>query len=199
MLERPNLLLKAFFDREVTLVARELLGATLLVDGVGGIIVESEAYHPTDPASHSFRGPTPRNTSMFGPPGCAYVYRSYGIHWCLNFVCEDASAVLIRAIEPIAGLELMAGRRGLADPRQLASGPGKVCAALGVTRAHDGLPLDQPPFSLLPAKERPAIAVGPRIGITKAVDMPWRFGIAGSAFLSRKFAQPAVPSPARLR
>ena len=191
--------LKAFFDREVTLVARDLLGATLFVDGIGGTIVETEAYHRTDPASHSFGGPTPRNASMFGPPGRAYVYRSYGIHWCLNFVCEEASAILIRAIEPTAGVAIMAERRGLADPRQLASGPGKICAALGLTRAHDGLPLDRPPFSLMPASDRPAIVSGPRIGITKAVDVPWRFGVAASPFLSRKFAQPPVPSPARLR
>lgn len=190
---------KSFFDREVTLVARDLLGATLLVDGVGGTIVETEAYHPTDPASHSFRGPTPRNASMFGPPGRAYVYRSYGIHWCLNFVCEGASAVLIRALRPTAGIEIMAERRGLADPRQLASGPGKVCAALGVSKDHDGLPLDRPPFSLVPASDRPAIVIGPRIGITRAVDLPWRFGVAASPFLSRRFTQPAVPSPARLR
>lgn len=191
--------LKAFFDREVTLVAREILGATLLVDGVGGIVVEVEAYHRSDPASHSFRGPTARNASMFGPPGRAYVYRSYGIHWCLNLVCQDAAAVLIRAIEPTAGIELMAERRGLADPRQFASGPGKVCSALGVTGAHDGLPLDQPPFFVAPSEARPAIVAGPRIGITRAVDLPRRFGVAGSAFLSRGFARPAVPSPARLR
>ncbi|MDP1731488.1 MAG: DNA-3-methyladenine glycosylase [Devosia sp.] len=183
--------LNDFFDREVTLVARELLGATLLVDGVGGIIVETEAYHPTDPASHSFRGPTPANRAMFGPPGRAYVYRSYGIHWCLNFVCEGASAVLVRAIEPTTGLDTMSARRGLADPRQLASGPGKVCAALGVTKAHDRRPLDRPPFALHAAVDRPAIAIGPRIGITKAVETPWRFGVAGSPFLSRKFAEPA--------
>jgi DNA-3-methyladenine glycosylase len=179
-----------FFDRDVTLVARDLLGATLLVDGVGGVIVETEAYHPADPASHSFRGPTPRNRSMFGPPARVYVYRSYGIHWCINFVCADASAVLIRALEPISGLETMAGRRGLSDPRQLASGPGKVCAALGVTGAHDGLPLDAPPFFLAPASGSLPVVTGPRIGITKAVDKPWRYGVAGSPFLSRKFDWP---------
>jgi DNA-3-methyladenine glycosylase len=184
----------AFFDREVTLVARELLGATLLVDGVGGVIVETEAYHPTDPASHSYRGPTPRNGAMFGPPGRAYVYRSYGIHWCLNFVCEAASAVLVRAFQPTTGIEVMSARRGLSDPRQLASGPGKVCAALGITREHDGLPLDRPPFSLAPVADRPTIVIGPRIGISKAIDLPWRFGVAGSPFLSRRFAQPAADS-----
>lgn len=183
--------LAAFFDREVTTVARELLGAGLMVDGVGGIIVETEAYHPTDPASHSFRGPTPRNRSMFGPPARVYVYRSYGIHWCVNFVCRDASAVLIRAIEPTAGLAAMSARRGLGDPLRLASGPGNVCAALGVSGAHDGLPLDRPPFVLtLPVTPLP-VAVGPRIGISKAVDRPWRFGVAGSPFLSRKFPGPA--------
>lgn len=186
--------LDAFFDRDVTLVARQLLGAILLVDGVGGTIVETEAYHPTDPASHSFRGPTPANRSMFGPPARAYVYRSYGIHWCLNFVCEAASAVLIRAIEPTTGMEIMSRRRGSADPLRLASGPGKVCAALGVTKAHDGLALDRPPFALQLAREPPPIVVGPRIGITKAADIPWRFGIAGSLFLSRRFAAPPATS-----
>ena len=180
-----------FFDREVTLVARELLGATLLVDGVGGLIVETEAYHPTDPAAHSYRGQTPRNASMFAGPGRAYVYRSYGIHWCLNFVCGGAAAVLIRAIEPTVGLEIMAGRRGLAAPRALCSGPGKLAEALGITKAHDGLMLDGPPFELMPSSQRPGIVVGPRIGITKAVDLPWRFGVAGSVFLSRRFAEPA--------
>ncbi len=181
----------SFFDREVTLVARELLGATLLVDGVGGRIVETEAYHPTDPASHSFRGPTPRNGSMFAGPGRAYVYRSYGIHWCLNFVCGGAAAVLIRALEPTVGLEIMAERRGLASTRALCSGPGKLAEALGITKAHDGLMLDASPFELIPSTDRPPIVIGPRIGITKAIDMPWRFGLAGSAFLSRRFAEPA--------
>jgi DNA-3-methyladenine glycosylase len=180
-----------FFSREVTEVARDLLGASFFVDGVGGIIVETEAYHPTDPASHSFAGPTARNRSMFDGPARVYVYRSYGIHWCLNFVCAGAAAVLIRAIEPTAGLDVMASRRGLANPRDLCSGPGKLGEALGITRTLDGLMLDGPPFDFRPATERPAVVVGPRIGITKAADVPWRFGIAGSPFLSRRFAEPA--------
>ena len=179
--------LKPFFDREVTLVARELLGAILLVDGVGGVIVETEAYHPEDPASHSFSGPTQRNASMFAGPGRAYVYRSYGIHGCLNFVCGGAAAVLIRAIEPTHGLDEMAARRGVTATRALCSGPGKLGEALGIRKAHDGLPLDAPPFELRLTSERPGIVIGPRIGITKAADMPWRFGVAGSPFLSRKF------------
>jgi DNA-3-methyladenine glycosylase len=179
--------LTAFFSREVTVVARELLGAELLVDGVGGLITETEAYHPDEPASHAHRGPTPRNASMFRGPALAYVYRSYGIHWCLNFTCTGAAAILIRALEPTAGIDRMAERRGLSDTRKLATGPGKLAEALAVTRSHDGLPLDSPPFELrLPTTERPVV-IGPRIGITKAADLPWRFGIAGSAFLSRSF------------
>jgi len=178
-----------FFDRAVTEVARDLLGATFLVDGVGGIIVETEAYHPTDPASHSFRGPTPRNQSMFDGPGRLYVYRSYGIHWCLNFVCTNAAAVLIRAIEPTHGLEAMSERRGVTATRDLCSGPGKLAQALAITRDHDGLMLDAPPFQFTPAIATPPVVTGPRIGITKAVDKPWRFGVAGSAFLSRRFAE----------
>ena len=182
-----------FFARSVHEVAPALLGVTLLVDGVGGPIVEVEAYHHEDPASHGFGGRTERNAAMFGPPGHAYVYRSYGIHWCLNFVCEEpgaASAVLLRALEPVFGLEAMRARRGLAEPRLLASGPGRLCQALAVTREHDGLPLDKPPFELREREAEPEIVRGPRIGITRARELPWRFGIAGSRYLSRPFAAP---------
>jgi DNA-3-methyladenine glycosylase len=178
-----------FFGRRVHAVAPDLIGVTLLVDGVGGPIVEVEAYDHEDPAAHGYRGRTERNASMFGPPGHAYVYRSYGIHWCLNFVCEEegsASAVLIRAAEPTHGLDVMRSRRGLAEPRLLCAGPGRLCQALGVTREHDGLALDRPPFELLAREEEPEIAVGPRVGITKAADQPWRYALAGSRFLSRR-------------
>ena len=181
---------RGFFDRSVHKVAPELIGATLLVGRTGGIIVEVEAYHHTDPAAHSYRGPTERNAVMFGPAGMAYVYRSYGIHWCLNFVCEtegSASAVLIRALEPVAGISAMRRRRGVADEHQLCSGPGKLCEALGVTITHNGLALDRPPFELRARREKSEIVVGPRIGITKAVDAPWRYGLKGSRFLSRGF------------
>lgn len=172
-------------------VARALIGATLLVDGVGGLIVETEAYDAEDPASHTYGGPTPRNASMFGPPGHAYVYRSYGIHWCLNFVCREAghgAGVLIRALEPTHGLQAMRERRGPVPDRLLCAGPGRVGQALGITRAHDGLALDRPPFLLLPAAAPAAVVVGVRIGISKAQDMPWRFGLQGSHFVSRRFA-----------
>jgi DNA-3-methyladenine glycosylase len=186
----PPRLTHRFFDRSVHEVAPELIGATLLVDGVGGVIVEVEAYHHTDPAAHSYIGRTERNAVMFGPPGFAYVYRSYGIHWCLNFVCEEegsASAVLIRALEPRAGLAQMRRRRGLRDERDLCSGPGKLCEALGVTIKHNGLPLDRAPFELRARPAKPEVAVGVRIGITKAVEHPWRYGLKGSKFLSRPF------------
>jgi DNA-3-methyladenine glycosylase len=176
-----------FFDRDSIELARELLGTTLQVDGVGGLIVETEAYHPEDPASHSFAGPTARNAAMFGPAGRAYVYRSYGIHWCVNMVGRRGSAVLVRALEPTAGLDLMRERRGLADARALCSGPGKLCQALAITRDHDGHALDEAPFQVLPRTAIPELSVGPRIGITKAVDQPWRFGLKGSRYLSRPF------------
>jgi DNA-3-methyladenine glycosylase len=179
-----------FFARSVHTVAPDLIGAWFLFNGVGGRIVEVEAYHHTDPAAHSFRGPTDRNAVMFGPPGFAYVYRSYGIHWCVNFVCEpegSASAVLIRAIEPLEGIATMRRRRGLHDLRLLCAGPGRVCQALGITRAHNGLALDAPPFELRCRNGKVALAVGPRIGITKAVDHPWRYGLAGSPYLSKPF------------
>jgi DNA-3-methyladenine glycosylase len=182
--------LKTFLDREAAVVAPELLGAKFLVDGVGGLIAEVEAYHPNDPASHSFRGPTPRNGAMFAGPPRVYVYRSYGIHWCINFVCGGASAVLIRALEPTDGIAKMRQRRGLEEVRALCSGPGKLCAALGVTGALDGKMLDAAPFSLILAPSPAAVAIGTRIGITKAADVPWRFGVAGSRFLSKPFPRP---------
>ena len=185
-----RVLKRAFFARSVHEVAPDLIGATLLVNGVGGVIVEVEAYHHTDPAAHSFRGPTPRNMVMFGPPGFAYVYRSYGIHWCVNFVCEregSASAVLIRALQPTHGIAAMRRRRGLHDERSLCSGPGKLTEALAITHAHNGLPLDAPPIAVHAQLETPEIAAGARIGITKAVELPWRYGLKGSKFLSKPF------------
>src|SRR6187549_4262815 len=189
MPSRPALLRKSFFNRSVHLVAPELIGATLHLGDAGGIIVEVEAYHHTDPAAHSY-GETARNAVMFGPPGFVYVYRSYGIHWCLNFVCEEdgsASAVLIRALAPTQGLGAMRRRRGLHDERALCSGPGKLCEALGVTRKQNGLALDRAPFELRARTSRPEIATGVRIGITKAAEKPWRYGLKGSPFLSRPF------------
>jgi DNA-3-methyladenine glycosylase len=187
-------LTRAFFGRSVLEVAPDLIGATLLFNGVGGRIVEVEAYHHTEPAAHSFGGPTPRNAVMFGPPGYAYVYRSYGIHWCLNFVCEpegSAAAVLIRALEPVTGIAAMRRRRGMPqgafDERALCSGPGKLCEALAVTDRHNGLPLDRPPFELRARGGNADVVRGVRIGITKAVEKPWRYGLKGSRFLSRPF------------
>lgn len=174
-------------------VARALIGASVFVDGVGGVIVETEAYDQADPASHTHRGPTARNAAMFGPSGHAYVYRSYGLHWCLNFTCREAghgAGVLIRAIEPRAGLAEMSLRRGgITDPRLLCSGPGRVGQALGVTLAHYGLPLDRPPFFVAAPDEAVEAIVGPRIGISRGIDAPWRFGLLGSRFLSKPFPQ----------
>jgi DNA-3-methyladenine glycosylase len=183
-------LTRGFFGRSVHEVAPELIGASLFVNGVGGTIVEVEAYHHTDPAAHSYRGETERNAVMFGPPGYAYVYRSYGIHWCLNFVCEkagSAAAVLIRAIEPTAGVAAMRRRRGVPDERQLCSGPGKLAEALGVTRKLNGCALDKPPFEVRARTGRPDIVTGVRIGITKAAELPWRYGLKGSRFVSKPF------------
>jgi DNA-3-methyladenine glycosylase len=183
-------LTRAFLARSVHEVAPDLIGTTLLVDGVGGCIVEVEAYHHTDPAAHSFNGRTDRNAVMFGPPGRVYVYRSYGLHWCINFVCEpegSASAVLIRALRPTAGLDAMRRRRGIANERLLCAGPGRLGEALAITGAHNGAALDRPPFVLLARTEPVEIAIGPRIGISKAADLPWRYGLAGSPFLSRPF------------
>ena len=191
----PRRLTRSFFNRSVHVVAPDLIGATLLVNGVGGRLVEVEAYHHTDPAAHSYRGPTERNAVMFGPPGFAYVYRSYGIHWCLNFVCEpkgSAGAVLIRALEPTEGLPVMRRRRGLTDERLLCSGPGRVCEALGVTFKQYGLALDAPPFELWAREGDIAVVAGPRIGITKAAELPWRYGEKSSRFLSKPFSRAAT-------
>jgi DNA-3-methyladenine glycosylase len=189
------MLKRDFFARSVHEVAPDLIGATLLVDGVGGRIVEVEAYDQQDPASHAYRGSTRRNAAMFGPPGHAYVYRSYGIHWCLNLVCGGEGvpeAVLIRALEPTSGLDLQQSRRGVEDLRALCSGPGKLCQALGITGEHDGLALDVPPFRLEARAEIPEIVTGPRIGITRATELNWRYMSAGSPYLSR-----AAPRGAR--
>ncbi|HEX5845203.1 MAG TPA: DNA-3-methyladenine glycosylase [Rhodoplanes sp.] len=189
---KAPLIPRRFFDRSVHAVAPELIGATFLFGGVGGIIVEVEAYHHTDPAAHSYVGRTARNAVMFGPPGHAYVYRSYGVHWCVNFVCEaegSASAVLLRALAPTAGLAIMRERRGVENERLLCSGPGRLCQALAITDAQNGWPLDRPPFALRAHSQPQEIAAGPRIGITKAAEKPWRYGLKGSPFLSRPFRE----------
>ena len=179
---------RAVVARSVHEVAPELLGVTLLVDGVGGDIVQVEAYDALVPAAHGYRGKTARNAAMFGPPGHAYVYRSYGLHWCLNLVCEAegvASAVLLRALAPTHGVDEMRARRGLDDERVLCAGPGRLCQALGVTRTHDALPIDEPPFQLRERTAEPQVVATTRIGITKAADRPWRYLVAGSRHVSR--------------
>ena len=185
---RGRSLHRDFFARPAPEVAQHLIGTTLLVGEAGGVVVETEAYDHQDPASHSFRGPTKRNRAMFGPVGHAYIYRSYGMHWCLNLVCgtEPGSAVLIRALEPLYGLDLMRQRRGLAEVRLLCSGPGRLCQALGITASLDGAALDQPPFRLEERSREAAIGAGRRVGITKGVETPWRFTLAASPFLSRR-------------
>lgn len=184
---------ETFFRRSATTVARALVGATLTIDGVGGIIVETEAYDRLDPASHSYGGKTERNASMFGPAARAYVYRSYGVHWCLNFVTHNTrigGAVLIRALEPTDGIAIMRARRGSEDVKLLCSGPGRLAQALGITRDLDGCALDAPPFRLAKPEGRLGIVTGPRIGISRAVKVPWRFGLKGSKFHSRRFPAP---------
>jgi DNA-3-methyladenine glycosylase len=184
-----TLAIEQVLARSVHESARELIGWTLLLDGVGGVIVETEAYAPGDPASHSFPGVTARNATMFGPAGRLYIYRSYGVHWCANVVSEPegvGAAVLLRALAPTHGLEEMRRRRGLDDARLLCSGPGRLTQALGITLEHDGLLLSAPPFALLPPTDRVEIAVGTRIGIRKAGEMPWRYVLSGSPFVSRR-------------
>jgi DNA-3-methyladenine glycosylase len=192
---RPTLLRRRFFARSVHAVAPDLIGATLLFKGAGGVIVEVEAYHHTDPAAHSFGGRTARNAVMFGPAGHAYIYRSYGIHWCLNVVCEpagSASAILIRALAPTHDLAAMRRRRGVTDERLLCSGPGRLCEALGITDAQYGLALDETPFAIFARTHDVDVVIGPRIGITKAVEHPWRYGLKDSRFMSRPFRSRAV-------
>lgn len=185
---------RLFFERPAAAVAPLLVGASLFVDGVGGMIVETEAYEPDDAASHSHRGPTPRNRAMFGPAGHAYVYRSYGLHWCLNIVCHPGSAVLLRALAPSQGLDRMAERRPLVKPALFCAGPGRLCAALSIALEHDGMDMLAPPFEIRPAPAAMDLLVGPRIGISKEVDRPWRFGLRGSPFLSRPFPRMAAPA-----
>ncbi|MBS9721749.1 DNA-3-methyladenine glycosylase [Tianweitania sp. BSSL-BM11] len=180
-------LVSSFFARPAITVAPDLIGCVFGVGETSGIIVETEAYEPDDPASHSFRGQTARNKAMFGPPGTAYIYRSYGIHWCFNITCLPGSAVLLRAIEPTEGLQLMRQRRGMEAARLLCSGPGKLCQALGIDFALDGSALDQPPFTFRHQTPAGPIIAGPRIGITKAAEQPWRFGLQASPFLSKRF------------
>ena len=187
-----------FFDRSVHEVARDLIGCELRFDGVGGVVVEAESYERDDPACHAYVGLTPRTSTIFGPPGRAYVYLSYGIHSLLNAVCEPdgtAAAVLIRALEPTVGIEAMRERRGVRGKRELCSGPGKLTEAIGVGLEHNGAPLDRPPFEL---RERAGdwreveVATGPRIGITKATELPWRFCAAVSPYLSRPLPRAAM-------
>jgi DNA-3-methyladenine glycosylase len=178
------------FNRSAPIVARQLIGATLLLNEVGGVIVETEAYDEAEPASHSFPGPTQRNAVLFGAPGHAYVYLSYGIHWCLNISCREAghgAGVLIRALEPIRGIPEMKRRRHQTDIRKLCAGPGQLGQALAITNALNGKRIDAPPFMLVPARVPPKLVRGARIGITKAIELNWRFGLSGSVFVSRPF------------
>ena len=177
---------QSYFACDAVTLARRLIGCGLFVDGAGGVIVETEAYAAQDPASHSYAGRTERNAPMFGPAGIAYVYRSYGLHWCFNIVAgEPGSAVLVRAIEPRDGLAVMIGRRSVEDPRRLCAGPGRLCQALAITGDHSGRPVLEPPFAVTARAGEPSIIAGPRIGIARATEAQWRFGLEGSRFLSR--------------
>lgn len=178
-----------FFSRDAVLVARALVGCSLLIDGVGGRIVETEAYSANDRASHSFRGRTKSNATMFGDPAHAYVYRSYGLHWCLNFVCVPGSAVLIRAVSPTAGVAAMEDRRGGVPARLLCSGPGRLAQAMGVGAHLNGASVTKAPFELEMPRSPAEVVTGTRVGITKDADRPWRFGEKDSPFLSRPFAR----------
>ncbi|GAA5624169.1 MULTISPECIES: DNA-3-methyladenine glycosylase [Brucella] len=177
--------LQSFFARDASVVAPQLIGWELTIEGIGGMIVETEAYNRMDPASHSFKGQTRRNRSMFGPPGHAYVYRIYGLHWCLNFVCLDGSAVLLRALAPAKGLAFMQQRRGTSNGLALCSGPAKLAQAMGVTAELDGAPLFDQPFELIASQADPHIETGPRIGISRAQEVAWRFWLSGSPYVSR--------------
>lgn len=176
-----------FFERQVAEIAADLIGASLFVNGVGGMIIETEAYSPMDPASHSFRGKTPTNSAMYGPIGSTYVYRSYGIHFCFNIVCEPGNAVLIRALEPLYGIDRMVESRGTSELKLLCSGPGRLTRALGISLEHTGQDILSPPFRLIPRSGNRAVSVGTRIGISKGRDLPWRFGLQGSPYISRPF------------
>jgi DNA-3-methyladenine glycosylase len=178
--------MKTFFSRPAPAVAIDLIGAQFTVADVGGLIAETEAYTDEDPASHSYNGETARNRAMFGPPASVYIYRSYGIHWCLNFVCEAGSAVLIRALEPTTGLDLMRQRRRVDNPVLLCSGPGRLCQALAVAGDLNGHSLADDPFQLAVPTEPQMVSAGQRIGISKAADTLWRFGARGSPFLSKR-------------
>jgi DNA-3-methyladenine glycosylase len=194
---------RSFYERPVLEVARELLGCVVSHAGCAGVIVETEAYHDSEPACHAFAGLTPRTRTLFGPPGRAYVYRSYGIHALLNAVCEPegvGAAVLIRALEPLAGLELMAARRATADPRQLCSGPGKLTQALAIELRHNGGDLRLGPVVISPpppAWRTPPVAIDRRVGITRAAELPWRFCVAGSPYLSRPVGRAGLARPRR--
>jgi DNA-3-methyladenine glycosylase len=193
--------LSDFYARPVNEVARDLIGCTLRHGHCAGRIVEAESYHQSEPASHAYAGLTPRTRTLFGPPGLAYVYRSYGIHACLNAVAEEdgvGAAVLIRALEPLEGLDLMRARRGLERAEDLCSGPGKLTQALGIWLDLDGTSLIDGPITVEPRPadvREPEIVVGGRIGITKAADLPWRYSAEGNSYVSKPHPPADTASP----